>query len=208
MKDDLKSAETLPIHEHIRFVDFDKFEDDVSGWELFDLETEKLNIDFERLSPNFVTVATLTPAYPHNGIGKGLSFADATYVSATPIDRGNGVRDDGYIRFRKDETGKTIGRPEVRIFYIDEYTGEYYVKLYLELLDSGPYEFALISKQKETSRRLVGPSDKVITLRIKNPDHLVCVLQQRPLGNEQMGHWRFFKAVVGRPLLSLKDIRK
>ena len=76
IKDDLKSAETLPIHEHIKFPNFGKFEENISEWELFDLYTKKLTIDFEHLSPNFVTVAMLTPAYPNNGVGKGLSFSD------------------------------------------------------------------------------------------------------------------------------------
>jgi hypothetical protein len=39
MKNDLESAENLPSQEHIEFPDFDKFEHDVSGWELFDLDT-------------------------------------------------------------------------------------------------------------------------------------------------------------------------
>jgi len=55
-------------------------------------------------------------------------------------------------------------KQEIFVFYNDEYTGKYYVKFYLELLEPGPYKFDLISKQIATTRRLVGPSKKVITL--------------------------------------------
>lgn len=207
MNDNLKSDESFSTHEHVEFPDFDKFEDDVSGWKLFDLDTEKLKIDFERFSPLFVTEATLTPAYPHNGSEKGLSFSNPIFVNSTPRDGGNEREDGSYARFSNEENGNKR-KPNIYVFYQDEYTGEYIVKLYLLLWDSGPYEFSLMSKQKKTTRRLVGPGNKVITLRIKNPDHVHCVLEQLPIDNDIMRQWRFYKAVIGRPLLSLKEITR
>jgi len=207
MNDDLKPQKSAPIHEDIEFPDFDKFEDDLSVWELFDLDSRKLKIDLERFSPFFVNEAILTPAYPHNGFGKGLSFSNPVFVNSTPRDGGSELGDGSYARFSNEETGSKL-RPDIYVFYRDGYTEDYLVKLYLTLWGEGPYEFSLMSKQKMTTRRLVGPGNKVITLRIKNPDHYFCVLQQLPIENDIMRQWRFFKAVIGRPLLSLKEITR
>jgi hypothetical protein len=150
-------------------------------------------------------VATLTPAYPHNGFRKGLSFSNAIHINSTPREGGGELGDGSYARFSSEETESKL-KPAIYVIYPDEYTGEYYVRLYLKLWDSGPYEFSLISKQKQRTRRLVGSAKRVITLRIKNPDYYYCVLQQLPIENDIMRQWRFFKVVIGRPILSLKEI--
>jgi len=202
MKDDLTSPQNLPFNRLAETVDFGKFEDDLSELEMVNFEQKQVKFDLELVYPLLVTVATLTPGQPSPKIGSGLSFLDAGAVNCITFDEGNGTINGGSVRFSNDPAGEKQLTPTVYVYYPDSFTGVYLVKLYVQLRDSGPFDFNLISQNKAKTRRLFGPGNKVITLTIKNPEHIFCCLQQLPRDNEHKPEWYFYKAVIGRGLLS------
>lgn len=202
MNDDLTSPKGIPFHHLAKAVDFSKFEDDLSELEMVNFGHEQVKFDLELVYPLLVTVATLTPGQPSPKVGSGLSFLDAASVDSVTFDNGDGTINSGNVRFSNEIGGEKQLTPTIYIYYPDSFTGVYLVKLYIHLRDSGPFDFNLISQNKAKTRRLVGPGDKVITLTIKNPEHIFCCLQQLPRDNNNKPEWYFYKAVIGRGLLS------
>jgi hypothetical protein len=142
------------------------------------------------------------PGQPSPKLGSGLGFLDADSVNSISYIDSTGNIYTGSVRFSIEASGEKKLTPTIYVHYPDDFTGVYLVRMYIHLRDSGPYHFNLISQNQVKSRRLVGPGDKILTLTIKNPEHTFCCLQQLPRDNDNKPEWFFYKAIIGRGLLS------